>query len=455
MQPDRADQWQYRAVVILLLTALCCLPLLGCEDSAAPELPSKIEIVDGDGQYSKRGTELEKPLQVRLRYENGSLATGFDVRFQVIELGGTLSAQVARVNDAARASTRLTLPDAVGTVRVRASLDGSSEVAVDFTATSSDFYCPEENPTFTRKFGSEFANSLFLFTNRSVYHDDAGVIRIDWGAGEFAVSNPLEFPGGGNPHVPWDAAFSRSGDFFVAWTYGPSDDVVEIAPDFSYGGFSGLDAYLGSEITTSPDGILVGCDEDGPFVVGCRDTLARFDDAFYDGSGQAANNDAVAVDPSSGDIYYIVHDDVSGANASLMRLDDTGTPAAVVGLTAVEAMNAKGMEVDGADGAVYILVESSNVKAIVQVTAAGVKTSDFVDFIALRGPGDAAGVQSDLAIDRQFRFLFTLDTLHNTLLLYDIPQANLEELTPTITTDPEALSTDGDSGERVGLAVLP
>jgi len=426
---------------------------VGCEDSAAPELPSRIEIVDGDGQYSKRGTELEKPLQVRLRYENGSLAAGFDVRFQVVELGGTLSAHVVRVNDAARASARLTLPDAVGTVRVRASLDGSDGVAVDFTATSADFYCPEENPTFTRKFGSEFANSLFLFTNRSIYHDDSGVIRIDWGSGEFAVSNPLEFPGGGYPHIPRDAAFSRSGDFFVAMTYGPSDDVVKIAPDFTYSNFSGLDNLL-SEITTSPDGILVGCDAFGPFVVGCRDTLARFDDAFYQGSGQVANDDAVAVDPGNGDIYYIVSD-VSGANASLMRLDDSGTPAPLVDLTAVEALNAKGMEVDGTDGAVYILVESTNTKAIVRVTYAGVKTSDFVDFFALRGQGDAAGVQSDLAIDREFRFLFTLDTLNNTLLLYDIPQVQLSELTPTITTDPEALSTNGDSGERVGLAVLP
>jgi hypothetical protein len=454
MQPDRADQWHYRAGVILLLVALCCLPLVGCEDTAAPVLPSKIEIVDGDGQYSKRGTELENPLQVRLRYENGSLASGFDVRFQVVELGGTLSAHLVRVNDAARASTRLTLPDTVGTVLVRASVEGNEDLNVVFTATSAEFYCPEENPEFTRKFGTANSFSLFLFTSRSVFHDDSGVIRIDWGNGEFAVSNPLEFPGGGYPHIPRDIAFSRSGDLFVAMTYGASDDVVEIAPNFSYGNFSGLDNLI-SEITTSPDGILVGCDQYGPFVVGCRDTLARFDDAYYDGSGQVANDNAVAVDPVSGDIYYIVYDDPSGANASLMRLDDTGTPAPVVDLTATEAQNAKGMEVDGTDGAVYILVDATNTKAIVRVTAAGVKTSDFVDFIALRGQGDAAGVQSDLAIDRRFRFLFTLDTLNNTLLLYDIPQSHLSELTPTNTTDPEALSTDGDSGERVGLAVLP
>jgi hypothetical protein len=118
-----------------------------------------------------------------------------------------------------------------------------------------------------------------------------------------------------------------------------------------------------------------------------------------------------------------------------------------------ECDGARGMVVDGADGAVYILVDyvgASTVKSILKVTAAGTKTT-LVDFTT-RGAGSAAGVQNDLAIDRELRYLYTLDTENNVFLLYGLVQQQL--ITLTSSGSPNSAS-DGSVGERVGLDVIP
>jgi hypothetical protein len=84
------------------------------------------------------------------------------------------------------------------------------------------------------------------------------------------------------------------------------------------------------------------------------------------------------------------------------------------------------------------------------VTPGGAVTTEF-DFFS-RGAGDAAGVQNDLAIDRGFRFLYTLDTRNNVVLLYGLAAQELAEFSSS--TDPEAAS-NAVVGERVGLDVLP
>jgi hypothetical protein len=199
----------------------------------------------------------------------------------------------------------------------------------------------------------------------------------------------------------------------------------------------------------------VGCDELGPFAVTCRDTVFRYEGAIYsgdDGTRDEANNDAVAVDSTNGDLdlYFIYKSDRKLKRIPLDGIAPAGPIADVVTLPLEECDGARGMVVD-ADGSVYILVESASVKSIVKVTAGGVRTTEF-DFFT-RGAGDAAGIQSDLAIDRSFRFLYTLDTKNDVVLLYEILAQQLTVLSSS--ADPEAASSAATSGERVGLDVLP
>jgi hypothetical protein len=214
--------------------------------------------------------------------------------------------------------------------------------------------------------------------------------------------------------------------------------------------FATLESSFGSEIALTPNGVLIGCDEMGPFYVTCRDSVDRFDDAIFSGTGRdAANNDALACDPTNGDVYFIYKE-----NRRLYRIPFDGTTAGtkeeVTVLPIEESDGARGMVVDGTDQALYILVESSTVKSIVKVTPDGTKTTQYNFFD--RGAGAAAGVQNDLAINRDLRYLYTLDTENNVFLLYALVQQQLV----TLTSDGSPHSASNTSvGEPVGLDVIP
>jgi hypothetical protein len=423
-------------------------------------IPSAITTESGDNQWSRRGTPLPDPLQVRVRFDDGTAAAGYRVLFATGGVGGELSATVAETNRFGIASTRLTLGDQTGVASVRATLDVDPEAFVDFSATSSEFYCPEEDPTFEKKFssGGPVFNDLFLFTRRSSLFDGAGIIRVTPGAGVFEARTVREFDREQEAtKIVRDVSFSASGDLFLAWLF-YSEETVKISPDdFSFTRFSTLESSLaGSEITMTPAGVLVGCDEFGPFAVGCRDTLARFDEATFEGvdANDFASADAAAADPATGDIYYI---DVTGLMLMRLPMDGltaSGPPEAVTDLTADEAGGASGMVVDDRDGSVYMLVDTEDTRAIVRVTSALDKDAA-VDFFTARGAGDAAGRQNDLAIDRDLHFLYTVDRLNDELILWDIVQEQLSVLVPDQDTDPGALSTQGVSTERIGLVVVP
>jgi hypothetical protein len=113
------------------------------------------------------------------------------------------------------------------------------------------------------------------------------------------------------------------------------------------------------------------------------------------------------------------------------------------------------------DGVVYILVDNDDDrKAIISVTPAGVKSDEYDFFDRGTGTESDAGIQRDLAIwvrPSGNPLLYTLDTLNDMLLRYDVFQGLLAELYPDTTAgfDPESLSKSNVWGERVGLVVLP
>jgi hypothetical protein len=448
--------------------AASLLFLAACESTEEAVLPAIIDIQSGDAQYSKKGTELPDPLTVKVLYHDLSDATGFEVRFTVLEGGGTVSRATSTTDSRGFASTSYTLGPAAGTNRIRAEVTSESNISAEFTATAGEFFCPEEDPTFVQQIPPRgtVEHDLLLFTSNSRINTVggtpvAGLIRLQLEGG----FRPVAFSQyeGIFPIPVMDCAFAQNGSFFLAWQ-DVFDEVVKIRPNKRADHFARLETSFGGEITATPSGVLVGCDIYGPFVVGCRDTLLRFDEALFDGSiGDRANFDAVAVDisPQSAwyeDIYFIDLSDNTLRRLPVDTLVAQGDPELVVQLSADEAAGARGMECND-NGDLFILVDDDRdkVKAILRVTPAGVKTVVF-DFFT-RGAGTAAdaGTQRDLAIRRGGNpILYTIDTQNNMLLRYDVGQSSLGQYDPDAWGfDPESISTAGFDGERVGLVVIP
>jgi hypothetical protein len=464
-----------RPLFAVTLIATAASALISCESTEEAVLPSNIIIEAGDGQYSKKGTALPEPLAVRVRYHDLSDAAGVPVRFSVLEGGGSVSRSTSTTDSRGIASTAYTLGPVAGTNRIRAQVTGETDISVVLTATAGDYYCPEEDPAFSQKIdpGPFLEKDLLLFTRNSrlITTEDgrpiAGLVRlpVDVEFRPVAYAQYEEDVGGWIPVR--DCAFAHNGDFFLSWQ-DLFDEVVKVRPN-SPGRqaehFASLETALGGEITTTYSGVLVGCDVYGPFVVGCRDTVQRFEEALYSGDlGDQANGDAVAVDinPQSAwfeDIYFIDLSDNTLRRLPVDTLVAQGPTEVVAQLDVVEAHGARGMECND-NGDLFVLVDDDrdNVKAILRVTPAGVKTVEYDFFTRGSGTAEEAGTQSDLAIRRGGNpILYTIDTRNDMLLRYDVGQGILTELFPdtTVGVNPEAISLEGEDGERVGLVVIP
>ncbi|HET6348564.1 MAG TPA: hypothetical protein VFH88_05710 [Candidatus Krumholzibacteria bacterium] len=435
--------------------ALVCLAALaGCSNNQTPApAPAKVEILSGDAQYTRKGTQLEDPVVFRVKLEDGKAAAGVGVQFSVIEGGGSVSPKTAVTSQGGHTSTYWTVGPDTGPNRIRATVVDHPELSVIASATSSEYWCPEEEPVFTPTFGP--VHGLMLLTSYSS-STPAGAGLLDFAVDTQKLTfdgNLLgDYPNGGFQYTVKDCVFSARGDLFISWNH-VHDEIVKVATDGTVSHFATLDSNIGAEIDMTPSGVLVGCDPMGPFYATCRDTLYRFDDAVFSGDNTTrdeANNDAMACDPVTGDVYFIYKFD-----RQLYRISFDGSIAgskqAVVQLPLDESDGAKGMVVDGTDQSIYILVQSAGTKSIVKVTHAGVKSTEF-DFTT-RGPGDAAGIQSDLTLDRTYRWLYTLDTLNNKILLYELSIHQVHDMEPPASLP--YLASNESSGERVGLAVIP
>ena len=443
----------HRHVRPIAVAALCLLAVLACEDDQAPTpQPGGVFVVSGDAQYTRKGTTLEEPVVVRVFLEDSLSAANVAVRFQVIEGGGTLSRTLATTNSSGRTSVRWTVGPETGLNRLRITVDENSSLTTTATATSSEYYCVEEDPTFIQKFVP--GGNLMLLSDVSIHTAGfPGLLEFSTNAaaGTFSFEESFSYPEGVFQVALRDCAFSTNGDLFLSWNH-IHDEIVKVVAD-SVSHFASLENFAGAEIAMTPHGVLIGCDPIGPFYVTCRDSLFRFEDAIFSGFDRdAANHDALAAHPVSGDVYFIYK-----ADRRLYRVPFDGTTAGNKAVAVNQALpidvsdGARGMIVDSEDGSIYILVESAATKSIVRVNSAGDQTTvyDFFD----RGAGDAAGIQSDLAIDREpIRYLYTLDTLNNKILRYSIAFDTLVELQSD--GDPFAASGSG-SGERVGLDVIP
>lgn len=460
---------QVHALLLRVTAAVLVGGLLttsACENTEEPQPPTRIMILSGNQQNSKVGTPLPEPLRVMVQFADLTEAPNVAVRFRALSGGGSASPGSDVTDGYGIAEVEFTLGATLGTQTIRAELVDDNTRYVDFTATGAEYFCPEEDPAYSYKFVSQgtIQRDLFLFTRFSSLNESngvpvAGLVQLAVEGGTLRPTSFTKFEETTSRLVPHDASFSQAGDLFLS-RLDLFPELLKVKPNRSSFPFTVLESYEGAEITRATAGILVGCDQYGPFVSGCRDTVQRFDEASYDGSpNDRAHYNAVTVDTNPAnawyeDIYFVYVPDRTLRRLPLDERVPEGSSEIVAQLTRDEAEGAGGMVCDD-DGTVYMLVETSETKAILRVTPQGTKTVEY-DFFN-RGAGNAAGVQSDLAIQPGIDFLYTIDTWNNMLLVYDVGQQTLSEMFPDTLSgyDAEAISTDFSSGERVGLAVLP
>jgi hypothetical protein len=441
------------------------------------ETPGSITIVSGNNQYSMHGTEVLDPLVVEVKSEKGQVLAGVEVAFKVLVGGGGVSAAAVLTNSRGRASTAFTLGPNNGLNQARASVVSDVSLSALFEATASDFLCPEaeDNLQICVNCPTGYNEplvflSLFLATGRSEeYPGGAGIVRINV-AGEVAEGFTRIPPVGIFQPVVWDGAFSPRGDYYISrgMVYG---EIVKIDVNGNLSTFARIDSALldgAIELAHNPLGLLVGCDARGPFLVRCRDTanqqpplpgkIVRFSQAKYT---DEINNDALAVDPRrhdddplGEDIYFINKSDrwLYRLPMDSLEVEPQGLER-VVSLTADQATWARGMVCDDRDGSVYILVDTDDTKELLKVTP-GQGVSQLYDFFS-RGGGtkQAAGEQRDLAFKNPN--LFTLDTLNDKLLVYDVDTQVFR--TPLFSDSLEQAKIskpNSPPAERVGLDVL-
>lgn len=101
---------------------------------AASQVPAAPVGTSGQGQQGVAGSELPNPLTVTVRNASGVPLRGIPVTFTVVEGSATLSNPNAVTDAQGNATTRVTLGNTAGTVRIRADVPGLEPTF--FTATS-------------------------------------------------------------------------------------------------------------------------------------------------------------------------------------------------------------------------------------------------------------------------------------------------------------------------------
>jgi hypothetical protein len=466
-------------MTVALLASMALLSQCSEDDGFIPDVdlgtPDSISILSGNNQYARHGTTLPDPLVVKVKTAEGAGVPGVAVTFTPTQGGGVVSTTSEVTDGTGRASTQLTLGTSNGINRVMAKVDSDPSLWVDFSATSSDFFCPEAEDSLqvcggcASRYGPK--DDLFLVTAHSSLFPDnaAGVVQVKLAevAQRFADVPPDQ---GFFTPVVWDGVFSPRGDYYIARrTIFPQ--ILKIAIDGSISVFAPLEASSiddSVELAANPVGLLMGCDIKGPFFVRCRElsdppgppgVIERFAEASYT---DEINNDALAVDPRrqsddplGEDVYFINKSDLKLYRLPLdnLSVEPQGLHE-VAQLTFDQAVGARGMACDDSDGSVYILVDTDDTKELLKVTTGGV-VSQLFDFFS-RGGGTAqeAGMQRDLVF--RAPWLITLDTLNDKLLIYQAGTLNERFSDPIEQAKLSERDAGGNlsGGERVGLDIL-
>lgn len=194
---------------------LAFLPLLfaclGDESSGPRRIPSALEIVAGDGQTALPGQQLAANLRVKAVDANGRAVSGVRVHFSLPDTAGDLSALSGETNSQGTASTRWTLPPALGTYQLMAVIPGIDSVAFTGSATV-------DAPVFLSMASTDSAPGTIGYEL-----DSAVVVLLQDGQGAPLAGVPVRFtpqPGSGavSPQVVRTDSTGHAG---ARWTLGP------------------------------------------------------------------------------------------------------------------------------------------------------------------------------------------------------------------------------------------
>ncbi len=264
---------------------LAFLPLLfaclGDESSGPRRIPSALEIVAGDGQTALPGQQLAANLRVKAVDANGRAVSGVRVHFSLPDTAGDLSALSGQTNSQGTASTRWTLPAALGTYQVMAVIPGIDSVAFTGSATV-------DAPVFLSMASTDSAPGTIGYEL-----DSAVVVLLQDGQGAPLAGVPVRFtPQPGSGVVSQQVVRTDStGHATTRWTLG------------ALSGYHRLDAITDSAAPVSFTGLAFPLPSTDSLVVGSyhvcelqRSGVTRCWGGNY--FGQVGNADTSSVVPT-------------------------------------------------------------------------------------------------------------------------------------------------------------
>lgn len=233
---------RFRYALVSVVALIACTG-----DGTGPRrVPSALEIVAGDGQAALPGQQLATSLRVKVVDADGRPVSGVRVRFSLPDTAGDLSALSAQTNSQGTASTRWTLPAALGTYQVMALLAGVDSVTFTGSATV-------DAPVFLSMASADSSPGT-----TGLELDSAVVVLLQDGQGAPIAGVPVRFspqPGSGvvsQQVVRTDA----TGHATTRWTLG------------ALGGYHRLDAITDSAALVSFTGLAFPPPSTDSLVVG-------------------------------------------------------------------------------------------------------------------------------------------------------------------------------------------
>jgi hypothetical protein len=117
--------------------ALVAIVSLACSDTGPGVTPRELQVVSGQAQETRRGDDVREPLRVRVIGSNDQPLPGATVQWTLTQGHATLNPSQGNTSSTGEVETRVTNVATIGTVTVRASVQGPAADAASLSGTFS------------------------------------------------------------------------------------------------------------------------------------------------------------------------------------------------------------------------------------------------------------------------------------------------------------------------------
>jgi hypothetical protein len=432
-----------RYVIALPLLILCAI--VACEEDPTKTdediAQLRMSVYGGNNQTDRVGAMLPSSLVAQVKNLFDTPQPGIEVRFSVVDPGGSVSPASATTDSEGRAHCYFTLGPTVGKQHVKAVVTGKDSVL--FTATAVDVGCEEENPSRVCDWRSD---RIYITTTSSSLIEGTGSALIEYDPVSEEAVKLYE-----TTEILLDLSFSARGELFVA----TSHQVFKVDPS-SYLPSVHVTFPARAELELKPNsgGILAGISTAGPFAITCNPP-GHFD-LNLSHSLQYVRAECLVVLPTWRNLFILLGAGPPSYQLATViwdgRSEDAMGPITMADIP-VGAATPVGMCVDSTEAVLFVCFDGNDnyrrvVKLSIAYNAAVTIDDDFVDFYALGGNSQAAGRWGDIAYADGT--LYLIDTRNNRLASIDAETGAVD-----FGGTDYRLSKSGAENERYGIAVRP